>query len=108
LIQPSRPRFGGVFFCPFFTVTTLFRKDKQATVERRRALHAHLPPTPGVQIIEHVASRSVIPRDRRWLPRGGIVAKRMDALYRAGKHPSWIKIENQDYSRRSAVEWRSS
>jgi len=37
----------------------------------------------------------------------GIVPKRMDALYRAGKHPSWIKIKNRDCSRRGAVEWQN-
>jgi ATP-dependent DNA ligase len=36
----------------------------------------------------------------------GIVAKRMDAPYRAGPHNAWLKIKNRDYSRRGAVEWR--
>ena len=54
--------------------------------ERRRALHAHLTPIPGVQIIEHVEThgealfRAIVDGDHE-----GIVAKRMDAPYRAGR-----------------------
>ena len=29
----------------------------------------------------------------------GIVGKRMDAPYRAGKSASWVKIKNREYSR---------
>ena len=36
----------------------------------------------------------------------GIVAKRMNAPYRAGRQPTWLKIKNRDYSRRGAVEWQ--
>jgi bifunctional non-homologous end joining protein LigD len=36
----------------------------------------------------------------------GIVAKRADAPYRAGRQPAWVKIKNRDYSRRAAVEWQ--
>ena len=36
----------------------------------------------------------------------GIVAKRMDAPYRAGPHNVWLKIKNRAYLRREAVEWR--
>jgi ATP-dependent DNA ligase len=36
----------------------------------------------------------------------GIVAKRADAPYRAGRQPAWVKIKNRNYSRRAAVEWQ--
>jgi len=36
------------------------------------------------------------------------VAKRVDAPYRAGRQPAWVKIKNRDYSRRAAVEWQGS
>jgi len=36
----------------------------------------------------------------------GIVAKRVDAPYKAGRQPAWVKIKNRDYSRRAAVEWQ--
>jgi bifunctional non-homologous end joining protein LigD len=36
----------------------------------------------------------------------GIVAKRLDAPYRAGRQPTWRKIKNQAYSRREALVWR--
>jgi bifunctional non-homologous end joining protein LigD len=35
----------------------------------------------------------------------GIVAKRLDAPYPAGRQPTWLKIKNREYSRRAAVEW---
>jgi ATP-dependent DNA ligase len=38
----------------------------------------------------------------------GIVGKRLDASYRAGRQPSWVKIKNQQYSRREALQWRRS
>ena len=74
--------------------------------ERRRALHAHVTPIPGVQIIEHVEThgealfRAIVDGDHE-----GIVAKRMDAPYRAGPRNTWLKIKNRNYLRRGAVEW---
>ena len=38
----------------------------------------------------------------------GIVAKRVDAPYKAGRQPVWLKIKNRAYSRRAAVEWQGS
>src|SRR5690349_12620747 len=57
--------------------------------ERRRALHAHVHQVPGVQLIEHVEThgealfRAIVDGDHE-----GIVAKRLDAPYRAGKSPA--------------------
>ena len=59
----------------------------------------------GLQIIEHVEThgealfRAIAADDHE-----GIVAKQLD--YRAGRHPSWIKIKNREYFRRGAVEWQ--
>jgi bifunctional non-homologous end joining protein LigD len=36
----------------------------------------------------------------------GIVAKRADSPYRAGRQPSWVKIKNPDYWRRKALRSR--
>ena len=75
--------------------------------ERRRALHAHVDPVPGIQIIEHVDTHgealfhAIVDGDHE-----GIVAKRADAPYRAGPSRAWLKIKNREYSRRGAVEWR--
>jgi ATP-dependent DNA ligase len=75
--------------------------------ERRQALRAHVVPAPGMQIIEHVQThgealfRAIAADDHE-----GVVAKQLDAPYRAGRHPSWIKIRNREYSRRGAVEWQ--
>jgi bifunctional non-homologous end joining protein LigD len=35
----------------------------------------------------------------------GIVAKRLDAPYRAGRQPTWRKIKNGGYSRQEALRW---
>lgn len=35
----------------------------------------------------------------------GIIAKRLDAAYRAGRQPTWLKIKNRHYSRREALQW---
>jgi len=74
---------------------------------RRRALHAHVEPVPGIQIIEHVEThgealfRAIIDGDHE-----GIVAKRVDAPYLAGPNNGWLKVENRAYSPRAAVEWK--
>jgi bifunctional non-homologous end joining protein LigD len=34
----------------------------------------------------------------------GIVAKRADSLYRAGRQGTWLKIKNPGYCRREAIE----
>jgi bifunctional non-homologous end joining protein LigD len=92
-----------------FDVLRIARDDlrERPLFERRQALHAHIPPLPGVQIIEHVEKhgeplfRAIVDGDHE-----GIVAKRIDAPYRAGPRDSWRKIKNKAYSRRGAVEWR--
>ena len=35
----------------------------------------------------------------------GIVAKRLDSPYRAGRINKWLKIKNKSYSRQAAVVW---
>ena len=76
--------------------------------ERRRALHAHVEPVPGIQVIEHLEAhgealfRAIVDGDHE-----GIVAERADAPYRPGPRRTWLKIKNKAYSRRGAVEWRS-
>src|SRR5690348_18271087 len=75
--------------------------------ERRRALHAHVDQVPGIQLIEHVETHgealfhAIVEGDHE-----GIVAKPMDAPYRAGPCRAWLKIKNKEYSRRGAVEWQ--
>ena len=75
--------------------------------ERRRLLHRHVEPVPGIQIIQHVDThgdalfRAIVENDQE-----GVVAKRVDAPYRGDRQPAWIKIKSRDYSRRGAVEWQ--
>ncbi|HSC98640.1 MAG TPA: hypothetical protein VLI21_07040 [Casimicrobiaceae bacterium] len=66
--------------------------------QRRRALHAHVTLTSGVQIIQHIQTlgealfRAISEQDHE-----RIVAKRADAPYRAGPSSAWIKIKNRSY-----------
>jgi len=74
-------------------------------LERRRALHQHIEPLPGVKIIEHIETHgeplfhAIVDGDHE-----GIVAKRFKAPYRAGPRNDWLKIKNRAYSRRGAAD----
>ena len=74
--------------------------------ERRQRLHQHIEPAPGIKIIEHIEThgeplfRAIVDGDHE-----GIVAKQIDARYRASPHNAWLKIKNRAYPRREAVEW---
>ena len=72
--------------------------------ERRDWLLEHIAPGNGVQIIEHIETHGealfhVIVEHYQ----EGIVAKWLDAPYRAGRQPTWFKIKNANYSRREAL-----
>jgi bifunctional non-homologous end joining protein LigD len=92
-----------------FDLLELAGQDLRARplLERRRALLTAIGPTRGVQVIEHVEThgealfRAIVDGDHE-----GIMAKRVDAPYRAGAHNAWLKIKNREYSRREAAEWR--
>jgi len=62
-------------------------------LERRQALHRHVTPGPRVQLIEHVETHgealfdAIAAQDFE-----GIVAKRVDAPYRAGQQHAWVKM----------------
>jgi ATP-dependent DNA ligase len=92
-----------------FDVLELDGKDVRALplIERRVLLHRHVERRPDVQIIEHIEQhgqalfRAIASQDHE-----GVVAKQIDAPYRAGRHPSWLKIKNGNYSRREAGQWR--
>ena len=72
-----------------------------------QALHRHVIPGPRLRLIQPVETHgealfhAIAAQDFE-----GIVAKRVDAPYRAGRQPAWVKIKNRDYSRRAAVEWQ--
>ena len=76
-------------------------------LDRRRALREHVQPGPRLHLIDHVEThgealfQAIAAQDFE-----GIVAKRVDAPYRAGRQPAWVKIKNRGYSRRAAVEWQ--
>jgi bifunctional non-homologous end joining protein LigD len=76
-------------------------------LDRRDPVHWFGSPVPGIQAIQYVETHgealfSEIVRHGQ----EGLVAKRLDLLYRAGRQSSWLKIKNKSYSRRGAVEWQ--
>jgi bifunctional non-homologous end joining protein LigD len=36
----------------------------------------------------------------------GIVGKRLESPYKAGRQPSWVKVKNLNYSRKKTLELR--
>lgn len=75
-------------------------------LDRRDAVHWFGSPVLGMQSIEHVETHGeALFREITRHDQEGIVAKRVDAPYPAGKQSTWIKIKNKEYSRRDAVEW---
>ena len=77
--------------------------------ERRAALHEHIRPGPRLQLIQHIDTHgealfhAIAAQDFE-----GIVAKRLDVPYKAGRQAAWLKVKNREYSRRGAVEWHDS
>lgn len=68
--------------------------------ERRDVLQWYGLPAPALRIIEHVETQgealfNVVIQEQH----EGIVAKRLDAPYRAGLQPAWRTIRNREYSR---------
>ena len=75
---------------------------------RRRAwLELHLTDRPGLQVIQSVEREGealfalACDQDQE-----GIVTKRLDSPYRAGRVSTWLKIKNKGYSRQDAVVWQ--
>ena len=76
--------------------------------ERKQWIQRNLTSTPRLRVVDCVPIYGealfavVAEHDYE-----GIVAKRLDAPYRAGRQPTWRKVKNQRYSRREALVWRS-
>jgi bifunctional non-homologous end joining protein LigD len=75
--------------------------------ERKQCLQRNVTHTPRLRVVDCVPTFGealfavVTEHDYE-----GIVAKRLDAPYRAGRQPTWRKIKNAGYSRREALVWR--
>jgi bifunctional non-homologous end joining protein LigD len=74
---------------------------------RKRWLQRNLTSSPRLRVVDCVPTYGealfavVTEHDYE-----GIVAKRLDAPYRASRQPTWRKVKNQRYSRREALVWR--
>ena len=75
--------------------------------DRKQRLQRTLPATRGVRGVDCVPTYGealfAVVAEHDY---GGIVAKRVDAPYRAGRQPKWRKIKNAAYSRREALVWQ--
>jgi bifunctional non-homologous end joining protein LigD len=75
-------------------------------IERKALLAAHVQPLPHLQVVESIGIHGealfavICTHDCE-----GVIAKRLDAPYRAGRQSSWVKIKNQRYSRQEAIIW---
>jgi bifunctional non-homologous end joining protein LigD len=75
--------------------------------ERKQWLQHNLSPAPRLRVVDCVPTFGealftvVAEHDYE-----GIVAKRLDTSYRAGRQPTWRKIKNPAYSRSEALVWR--
>jgi bifunctional non-homologous end joining protein LigD len=72
--------------------------------ERKKWLRAHVTSHPRLRLSDTVETRgealfaAIAAQDFE-----GIVGKRLDSPYKAGRQPSWVKIKNPDYSRKEAL-----
>jgi ATP-dependent DNA ligase len=74
---------------------------------RRGRLQKRVAGRSGIQVVQAIPTHgealfaAIVEQDHE-----GVVAKRLDAPYRAGRQSAWVKIKNKNYSRREALEWR--
>jgi bifunctional non-homologous end joining protein LigD len=72
--------------------------------ERKAWLRTHVTTHPLLRLSDTVETRgealfaAIAAQDFE-----GIVGKRLDSPYKAGRQPSWVKIKNPDYSRKEAL-----
>jgi len=72
--------------------------------DRKTWLRDHISPAPGLQLMDGVEAHgealfvAMVEQDYE-----GIVGKRLDSPYKAGRQQSWVKVKNPGYSRQEAV-----
>ena len=77
--------------------------------ERQVWLSALAVPRPGLQIVSSLESRGHALFDQAVaMDMEGIVAKRLDSPYRAGRQETWLNIKDPTYSRREQLGWLRS
>ena len=73
---------------------------------RRGVLRRKMPAARGLKVIDAIPTHGealfaeIVAHDCE-----GIVGKRVDAPYRAGRQPAWVKIKNARYSREDALRY---
>lgn len=71
---------------------------------RKAWLRERITPRPGLQLMDGIERHgealfaAMAEQDFE-----GIVGKRLDAEYKAGRQPSWVKVKNPTYSRQDAI-----
>src|SRR5205809_7506303 len=75
--------------------------------ERKGRLREIFHDTPGIQVVSALeAHGEALFAKAVELDIEGIVAKRVDATYSAGRQITWLKIKNRNYSRQEALGFR--
>ena len=71
--------------------------------------HALLPHHPRLHYVNDIATHGeALYLTAVQLGQEGIVAKRADSAYKAGRQPTWRKIKNPEFYRKEALGWRDS
>ena len=92
-----------------FDVLIVDGRDVRALplVERKARLRELFEDTPWIQIVGSLEAHGEALFDQAVrLDIEGIVAKRVDAPYSAGRQLGWLKIKNRGYSRQEALRFR--
>ena len=92
-----------------FDVLIVNRRDVRALplVERKARLREIVEHASGIQIVGALEAHGEALFDQAVkLDIEGIVAKRLDAPYFAGRQLAWLKIKNRNYSRQEALGFR--
>ena len=75
--------------------------------ERKQRLRAIVEDAPGIQLVSALeAHGEALFAKAVELDIEGIVAKRLDAAYSAGRQLAWLKIKNRNYSRQEVLGFR--
>jgi ATP-dependent DNA ligase len=93
-----------------FDLLSLEGRDlrRSPLVRRKAAPHALLPNHPRLNYVNDLATPGeALYATAVELGQEGIVAKRADSPYKAGRQPTWREIKNPSFYRQEALGWRA-
>jgi bifunctional non-homologous end joining protein LigD len=93
-----------------FDLLSLEGRDlrRLSLVKRKAALHALLPDDSRLLYVNDLATHGeALYATAVQLGQEGIIAKRAESPYKAGRQPTWRKIKNPSFYRQDALGWRA-